>query len=155
MLYLCLTIILILAIIGVHVKSLQSCQTLCDPIDYSPASFSIHGILQARILEWVAISSSKGSSWPRGWTQVSCVGGRVFTIEPPWKPPNWPYHLFSLPLFPLSFSWYWFNGKPLLFIQLSKRDLFLLSLCSCTFNQFPSFIDSPFLKSQKATSNSV
>ena len=65
MLYLCLTIILILAIIGVHVKSLQSCQTLCDPIDYSPASFSIHGILQARILERVAMPSARAPSQPR------------------------------------------------------------------------------------------
>ena len=65
MLYLCLTIILILAIIGVHVKSLQSCQTLCDPVDYSPASFSIHGILQARILERVAMPSARAPSQPR------------------------------------------------------------------------------------------
>ena len=65
MLYLCLTIILILAIIGVHVKSLQSCQTLCDPIDYSPASFSIHSILQARILERVAMPSAGAPSQPR------------------------------------------------------------------------------------------
>ena len=71
MLYLCLTIILILAITGVCGKSLQSCQTLCDPIDYSPTGFSIHGILQARILERVAMSSSRGSSQPRDWTCVS------------------------------------------------------------------------------------
>ena len=43
----------------------QSCLTLCDPVDYSPPGFSIHGIFQARILEWVAISYSRGSSWPR------------------------------------------------------------------------------------------
>ena len=42
----------------------QSCLTLCDPLDYSPRGSSIHGLLQARILEWVAISSSRGSSWP-------------------------------------------------------------------------------------------
>ena len=46
----------------VHTKSLQSCPTLCDPIDCSSPGSSVHGILQARILEWVAISSSSGSS---------------------------------------------------------------------------------------------
>ena len=46
----------------VHAKSLQSCPTLCDLVDCSPPGSSVHGILQARILEWVAISSSRGSS---------------------------------------------------------------------------------------------
>ena len=50
----------------------QSCLTLCDPVDCSPPGSSIHGILQARILEWVAISFSRGSSRPRDRTQVSC-----------------------------------------------------------------------------------
>ena len=54
----------------------QSCLTLCDPVDCSPPGSSVHGILQARILEWVAVSFSRGSSWPRGWTQVSCSAGR-------------------------------------------------------------------------------
>ena len=43
----------------------QSCLTLCDPMDGSPPGSSVHGILQARILEWVAIPFSRGSSWPR------------------------------------------------------------------------------------------
>ena len=43
-------------------KSLQLCLTVCDPTDCSPSGFSVHGILQARILEWLAISSSRGSS---------------------------------------------------------------------------------------------
>ena len=51
----------------------HSCLTLCDPIDCSPAGFSVHWILQARILDWVAISFSRGSSWPRDRTHVSCV----------------------------------------------------------------------------------
>ena len=50
-----------------------SCPTLCDPLDCSPPGSSIHGIFQARILEWVAISFSRGSSWPRDQTWVSCV----------------------------------------------------------------------------------
>ena len=55
-------------------KSLLLCQTLCDPMDYSPPGSSVHGILQARILKWVAMPSSRGSSWPRDWTCISCIG---------------------------------------------------------------------------------
>ena len=54
--------------------------TLCDPVDCSPPGCSIHGILQARILEWVAIPFSRGSSRPRVRTWVSCLAGRFFTI---------------------------------------------------------------------------
>ena len=58
----------------------QSCLTLCDPMDCSPPGSSIQGILQARILEWVAISFSRGSSRPRDRTQVSRIGGRRFNL---------------------------------------------------------------------------
>ena len=58
----------------------QSCPTLCNPVDCSLAGSSIHGIFQARIREWVAISFSRRSSWPRDWTWVSRIVGRCFTI---------------------------------------------------------------------------
>ena len=58
----------------------QLCLTLCNSMDCSPPSFSIHGFFQARILEWVAISFSRGSSTPWDWTQVSCIAGRHFTF---------------------------------------------------------------------------
>ena len=58
----------------------QSYPALCDPMDCSLPGSSVHGILQARILEWVAISSFRGSSRPRDQTQVSCIAGRFFTI---------------------------------------------------------------------------
>ena len=58
----------------------QSCPTLCDPINCIPPGSSVHGILQARILEWVAISFSRGSSQPRDWTWVSHIVGRRFTV---------------------------------------------------------------------------
>ena len=58
----------------------QSCPTLCDPADCSLPGSSAHGILQARTLEWVAISFSKGSSQPRDWTRVSHIGGRHFNL---------------------------------------------------------------------------
>ena len=48
-----------------HARSLQSCLILCNPMGYIPRGSSVHGILQSRILEWAAISSSRGSSWPR------------------------------------------------------------------------------------------
>ena len=59
----------------------QSCPTLCYPMDCSPPGSSVHGILQARILEWVAISFSKGSSRPRDQTQVSSIAGRRFNLS--------------------------------------------------------------------------
>ena len=49
----------------------------CDPIDYNLPGSSVHGISQARILEWVAISFSSGSSWSRGWTCISCIGREI------------------------------------------------------------------------------
>ena len=58
----------------------QSCQTLCDPVDCSLPGFSIHGILQARILEWVTISFSRGSSQHRDRTRVCRIGGRRFNL---------------------------------------------------------------------------
>ena len=58
----------------------QSCPTLCDPMDCSPPGSSVHGIHQARILEWIAISFSRGSSQPRDRTQVSHIVGRCFNL---------------------------------------------------------------------------
>ena len=59
----------------------QSCPTLCDPLDCSPPGSSLHGILQTRILEWIAISFSRGSSWPRDRTRVSCTAGRCLPLN--------------------------------------------------------------------------
>ena len=58
----------------------QSCPTLCDPVDHSPPGSSTHGILQARTLEWVAISFSRWSSQPRDQSQVSRIAGRGFNL---------------------------------------------------------------------------
>ena len=57
----------------------QSCPTLCDSMDYSLPRSSVHGIFQTRVLEWVAISFSRGSSQPRDTTQVSGIAGGFFT----------------------------------------------------------------------------
>ena len=64
----------------VCVSVAQSCPTLCDSMDCSPAGCSVHGTFQARILEWVTISFSRGSSQSRDQTWVSCTAGRFFTI---------------------------------------------------------------------------
>ena len=58
----------------------QSCLTLCDLMDYSPPGSSVREILQARILEWVAMPSSRGSTQPRDRTQVSGIAGGFFTV---------------------------------------------------------------------------
>ena len=71
----------------------QSCPILCDPMDCSLQGSSVHGIFQARVLEWLAISFSR-RSWPRGWTWLSCIVGRHFTIWATrevhwWKKETW------------------------------------------------------------------
>ena len=66
----------------------KSCLTLCDPMDCCLPGSYVQGIIQARILECVAISFSRGSSRPRVWTLVSCIAGRFFSTEPPGKPPQ-------------------------------------------------------------------
>ena len=74
-------------------NSFQSGPTLCDSMDCSPPGSSVHGILQARILVWVAMSSSRGSFQPKDQTRVSyvsCVGRRsLFTTSTIWKAHIW------------------------------------------------------------------
>ena len=65
----------------------QVCPTLCNSMDCSPPGSSV-AILQARIIEWIAMPSSRGCSQPRNWTQVSHVTGRFFNSEPSGKPKN-------------------------------------------------------------------
>ena len=66
----------------------QLCLTYCDPRDYSPPGSAVHGISQARLLEWAAISSSRGSSWPRDWTCLSyicCIGRQILYCWVIWE----------------------------------------------------------------------
>ena len=77
----------------VKVLATKSCPMLYDLMDCSPPGFSVHGLLKARILDWVAFPCSRGASQPRDGTWVSCIAGRVFTIwatreahgNGPWK----------------------------------------------------------------------
>ena len=73
----------------------QSCLTLCNPTDCSLPGFSVHGILQARILEWIAIPFSRGTSQPRNRTLVSCMAGRFFTI---WAKVNLHFQSWFVPI---------------------------------------------------------
>ena len=106
----------------VHAKSLQSCPTRCDPVKSSPPDSSVHGVSQARILEWVAISYSRGSSRPRDRTRVSyvsCIGRQVLCHQLRWystKPP-WQYYLW-LPCTPQENT---FNALPLSLVFLSHH----------------------------------
>ena len=59
----------------------ESCSTLCEPMDCSLPGSTTHGIFQARILEWVAIFFSRGSSQSRDWTQVSCTAGTLYPLS--------------------------------------------------------------------------
>ena len=71
-----------------HACMLKSYLTFCDPMDYSLLGSSLHGILQARILELVAMPSSRGLSWSRDWTHisyVSCIAGGFFTHRATWE----------------------------------------------------------------------
>jgi len=69
-----------LSLVKVKSEVTQSCPTFCDPMDCSLPCSSVHGIFPARVLEWVVISFSRGSSWPRDQTRVSHIIGRCFIV---------------------------------------------------------------------------
>ena len=81
-----------------EVKVTQSCPTLCNPVDYT-----VHGILQAWILEWVAFPFSRGSSQPRDWTQVSHIADRFFTS---WATRE-AHHILRVHTINMTHSWCW------------------------------------------------
>ena len=140
-------------------KSL-GCVWFCDPVDCSPPGSSVHGILQARILEWVAMPSFRGSSWPRDWTQVSCIAGGFFAIWAPRKPnpnlsppvihatapnalaalaafPSWDCNIWILPQLRFSHALLLLEGY---FINFFQIRLFLISAnLSLTFTPVPLF----------------
>ena len=69
-----------ISVVVIVVLVTQLCPTLCDLMDCGPPGSSVHGILQEKTLEWIAIPFSRGSSQPRAQTQVYCTAGRFFTI---------------------------------------------------------------------------
>ena len=104
----------------------KSFLTTCYPMDYSPPGSSIHGFSQARILEWVAVSFSGGSSQLKDWTSVSCIASQFFTTEPPGKP--------LLAGFTLLYQNVWLKGEKysqLLWALSSPRSNTRLCLWTC------------------------
>ena len=108
----------------------QSCLTLCDPMDCNLPASSVHGISQARILEWIAITSSRGSSRPGTPTWVSwspALAGRFFTTEPPGKP--------YTTVMTSERKWKWDHLQKthwyLFLLFLSVLTTVLLSCCCC------------------------
>ena len=91
---------------GMRAHSLSCVWLFCDPTGCSPQGSSLHGVLQARKLEWVAVSFSRGSSWPRDWTQVSCVsciGRRILYHWATWEASVWKLtYTLHVPLTELS-----------------------------------------------------
>ena len=74
---------------NVHLVYMHACSVMsdsCDPMDCSPPGSSVHEIILARIVDWVAISFSRESSWLRDQNQVSCLAARLFTTVPHGKP---------------------------------------------------------------------
>ena len=87
-------------------KLLQLCQILCNPVDSSPPGSSVHGILQGRILEWIAMPSSRGSSWPRDQTCICLLHWQVDSLPP--APPGNPIINYFHQRNQLRFSfWLW------------------------------------------------
>ena len=96
--------------------------TLCDPMDCSPLGSSGHGILQARVLDWVAIPFFSISSLPRGQTQMSCISGRFFTV--------WATREVFLYFYYYIFSPYW-SWISRLLNSLKMEGLFYQCILSC------------------------
>ena len=130
----------------------QSCLTLCNSMDCTPPGFSVHGILQARILEWIAIPFSRGSSQPRDGTQVSWLAGEFFTTEALMRACASYYSLFLFLAYLKHRDSILFLRKTDLTLQALQSDSVILSyLGLCTLsgsskNQFTQLNFSPLIK---------
>ena len=133
------------------VKVAQLCPSICNPVDCSPPGFSVHEILQARVLEWVAIPFSRASSWPRDWTPVSCIAGKCSTTWATRKTPHLSlYQPYALPLAimqcPLTFLDYWWllsrpnEHREILIFAFFLTSVFLQRHQACLwFSPLPCF----------------
>ena len=109
-----------------------SCQVMCECMDCSPPGSSVHGILQARILEWVAVPFSRIPSPPRDQASVSCIAGGFFTSELLGKPHHFKYIWTYIWL---CISWWTFTNN---LIKSYKYLKYNISISNCPFAQ--SFI---------------
>ena len=109
----------------------QLCSTLWDPMDYSPPGSSVHGILQERILEWVALPSSRGSSWPRDRTHVCCIscsGGQILYHCTTWKILMEKYSVTKMnDVFPFAATW--IDLERIMLSEISQRKT--NTVCCC------------------------
>ena len=110
---------------------LPSCPTLCDPMGCSLPGSSVRGILQARMLEWVAMPSSRGSSPPRDWTHISspALGGGLFTTSAIWEAPHLGSFNRSLIVFPSSPSFSQGSQRGIIENSGRLRAILLLETC--------------------------
>ena len=127
-----------------EVKATQSCPTLCDPMDYT-----VHGSLQARILEWEAFPFSMGSSQPRDWTQVSCIGQILYQLSHQESPSYWvstfiPFvcraqlYVYSFPEIVLLISWKFIATIGFLFICPTDSFSFVRAFIRVCSQFFPA-----------------
>ena len=100
----------------------QSCPTLCNPTNCSPPSFSVHGILQTRILEWISIPFSRRTSQPRDQTLVSCLAGRFFTVWATGKSPTMEFYSAIKRNAFESVLMSWMNLEPIIQSEVSQKE---------------------------------
>ena len=126
----------------------QSCPTLCDPMDCSLPGSSIHWIFQARILEWVAVSFSRGSSWSRDWTRVSYITGRLLNV---WATREVPGEIIALTIqtFVGKVMSLLFNASSRFVIAFLPRSKYLL----ISWLQSPSAVILEFKKIKSVTAS--
>ena len=130
-------------------QSLPLCPILCNLMDCSPPHSSGHGDSPGKNMEWVVMPSSRGSSWPRDQTHISCVTGGLFTTESPGKPLLWPRrhsNLCTRNLLSLCFSLgsviltQVYFGSPLPIEKIQKGHLlFPLEKCRCKWENYLLF----------------
>ena len=110
------------------VLTTQLCPTLWDPMDWSLPGSSVHGILQARVLEWVTILFSRGLYQPKNWTRVSCTAGRFFTI---WATREAPISILIFIISSVNFRHFCSSFSSFFFFLGTKLDcLFVIFLVS-------------------------
>ena len=121
----------------------QSCPTLCNPMNCSPRGSSVYGILQARILEWVAISFSRGSSQPRDPTWVFWIAGGFFTNwatrEAQYSTRSFQFLRNFLPIPCWTFS---LSKKSRKWIQSNQG---CVCVCACVYTSVSVITDSPYV----------
>ena len=128
-------------------KVTQSCPTLCNPMDYT-----VHEIFQARLLEWVAVPFSRGSSQPRDQTQVSDIARGFFTSWPPGKPKNtgmgsypfssrssWPRNQTTVSFIADRFFTNWAMREASMYTYTHTYTYMYAHICVCVFSVSQSY----------------